>query len=185
MPIVSAHVVRWTLTGAIVMAASFAVPLRAQEPKSVALAQELVKLMRERKLDSIAARHPAAADQYVAALHFPGQLLLVSARYPAPALLNEKLHRSEFRDVYIDLNSAAVPDSKILVTDMGADGLKARREANQPFDSQDMKGKSIRFDGNWREDKMSESDYMKAFAEADAAYGQALEALVAQLKKSS
>lgn len=178
----SARVVRATLAAAL-LAACIAVPLSAQESKSGALALELVKLMQERKLDSIAARHPAAPDQYVALLYFPGQLLLVSARYSAPALLNEKLVRSEFRDVYMDLYSSAVPDSKVLVTDMGADGLKARREANHPFDSQDMRGKSIRFDGNWREDKMSESDYLKAFAEADATYVQALEALLAQLKK--
>jgi hypothetical protein len=95
----------------------------------------------------------------------------------------EKIARSEFRDVYIDLNSAADPQSRVLVTDLGADGLKARREANQPFDAQDAHGKGIRFDGNWREDKMSEEDYMKAFAEADQNYTAALQVLIGALKK--
>lgn len=43
----------------------------------------------------------------------------------------------------------------------------------------------MRFDGNWREHKMSESesDYLKAYNEADAAYAAATQALVAALKK--
>ena len=70
-----------------------------------------------------------------------------------------------------------------MITDGGADGLRPRREPNQPFDTQDAGGKSIRFDGNWREDKMSEKDYMKAFSQADEAYVAALQALLAELKK--
>jgi hypothetical protein len=155
----------------------------AQDSKSSTVARELAELMASKKLDSVAARYPSAADQYVAALHFPGQLLVVWAKYSAPALLNEKLARAEYRDVYIDLNSASVADSKILITDLGADGLKARREDNQPFDAQDAAGKSFQFDGNWREDKMSEEEYMKTFSSADDAYAQALTILLGVLKK--
>ena len=158
--------------------------LQAQEPRTAALAKELTALLTQRKLDSIAARHPAGPDQFVAALFFPGQLLVVSARTSAPAVVNEKLIRREFRDVYIDLNSASIPESRVMITDGGADGLRSRREPNMPFDMQDMAGKGIRFDGNWREDKMSEQDYMKAFSQADEAYLAALQALVAELKKT-
>jgi hypothetical protein len=165
--------------------APLALDLGAQDSKSATAAKELASLMEARKLDSIAARHPAADDQFAAALHFPGQLLVVWARYAAPAVLNEKIVKGEYRDVYIDLNSASIAASKVLITDLGADGLRARREENQPFDQQDAGGKGIRFDGNWREDKMSEEDYMKVFAEADAAYAQTLEALIAQIKKKS
>lgn len=140
--------------------------------------------MQQRKLDRIAARQLTQPDQSAAALLFPGQLLVVSARYPAPALLNEKLGREEYRDVYIDLNSGAVADSRALVSDLGANGLKARREQNQPFDSVDARGKSIHFDGSWREDKMSEEDYLKAFADADEAYAETLQMLVSELRKA-
>ena len=173
---------------AIVFAASLAgmvvAPAAAQD-RSAALAKELTGLLQERKLDSIAARHPAAADQFVAALYFPGQLLVVWARTSAPAVVNEKLIRREFRDVYIDLNSASIPESRVMISDGGADGLRATREANQPFDSHDANGKGIRFDGNWREDRMSEQDYMKMYAQADQAYIAALEALLNELKKTS
>jgi hypothetical protein len=141
--------------------------------------------LQERKLDSIAARHPAAADQFVAALFFPGQLLVVWARTTAPAILNEKLIRREFRDVYIDLNSASIPESRVMVSDGSADGLRPRREANQPFDTHDANGKITRFDGNWREDKMSEAEYMKIYTHVDSAYVAALEALLSELKKTS
>ena len=53
------------------------------------------------------------------------------------------------------------------------------------FDTHDAAGKSIRFDGNWREDRMSEKDYMTLFSQADEAYVSALTALVNELKKSS
>jgi hypothetical protein len=170
---------------ALIVLSSFNAPLFAQDSKSAALAKELASLLDAKKLDSIAARAATGSDQYVAALYFPGQLLVVSARYSAPPVLNEKIARSEFKDVYIDLNAASIPDSKILITDLGADGLRPKREANMPFDTQDWNGKGIRFDGNWREDKMSEQDYMKAYGAADEAYLAALQALVAELKKQS
>jgi hypothetical protein len=158
--------------------------VQAQEARTASLVKELTTLLAQRKLDSIAARLPGGADQFVAALYFPGQLLVVSARTSAPAVVNEKLIRGEFRDVYIDLNSASIPESRVMFTDGGADGLRARREPNQPFDMHDAAGKGIRFDGNWREDKMSEQDYMKWFSQADEAYLAALQALVAELKKA-
>ena len=170
---------------AFLVASTFVRVASAQEGRSAALAKELASLMHEQKLDSIAARSPTVPDQFVAALYFPGQLLVVSARYSAPAVLNEKITRREYREVYIDLNSASMPDSKMFISDAGVDGLKARREANQPFDTQDIGSKGIRFDGNWREQKMSEQEYMKAFSQAEENYAAVLQVLVGALKKSS
>jgi hypothetical protein len=171
------------MVAALIVFSSVATSVYAQESRSVALAKELTTLLEAKKLDSIAARAATDSDQYVAALYFPGQLLVVSARYSAPPVLNEKIARNEFKDVYIDLNAASIPESKVLITDLGADGLRPKREANQPFDLQDANGKGIRFDGNWREDKMSEADYMKAFSQADEGYIAALEVLIGALKK--
>ena len=174
-----------SLAAAALVATVAVSPSEAQESKSAALAKELCDILQQRKLDSIAARHPGSSDQFVAALFFPGQLLLVSARTVSPAVLNEKLVRREFRDVYIDLNSASIPESRVMIADGGADGLRPRREPNQPFDTHDGGGKSVRFDGNWREDRMSEKDYMSIFTQADELYITALTALVNELKKSS
>jgi len=136
-------------------------------------------------IDQAEAARAAAPDQFVAALFFPGQLIVISARTTAPAVVNEKLVRREFREVYVDLNSASIPESRVMITDGGADGLRAKREANQPFDTHDAGGKSLRFTGNWREQKMSEQDYMKIFTQADEAYVTALQALLTELKKPS
>lgn len=178
-PLTHGAVAAALMAGSLVLA--LAAPAAAQT-KSPALAKELATLMAERKLDSVAAR-TSSGDTYVAALAFPGQLLVVSAKYASPALLNEKLVKKAYRDVYIDLNSASVPDSKVLITDMGADGLLATRERDQPFDNYVAGNAAIAFDGNWREDKMSEQDYMKRFAEADATYAAALTSLLGELKK--
>jgi len=166
--------------------ASAAVPSFAQEPQSAAPAKELVQLLSSHKLDSIAARMPDTPDEFVGALNFPGQLMVVWAKTTAPSIVNEKLLKKEYREVYIDLNSASVVETRHFVTDLGPDGLRHRPESKQgPSDSHDLGVKTMRFDGNWREDKMSEADYMKAHAAADAAYTRAIEALLEALKKAS
>jgi len=163
-----------------------AVPAHAQTSKSAALAMELAKLLDSMKVDSIAAKHPGAPDQYVGALYFPGsQLLVVTAKYQVPELLNSKLSTKAYRDVYIDLNSAAVPNTKIFISDLGIDGLKARREDNQPYDTCEVGGKNFNFDGNWKAAKLSEDEYMKGYQQAEEEYVKMLEALLNELKKTS
>ena len=166
--------------------AVFAPAAWAQEPKSAAPAKELSQLLASLKLDSIAARMPDSREEFVGALTFPGQLMVVWAKTSAPSVVNEKLMKKEYREVYIDLNSASITETRHFVTDLGPDGLRHRPEQRQgPADSHDLGTKTMRFDGNWREDKMSESDYMKAHADADEAYAKAIQALIDELKKSS
>jgi hypothetical protein len=156
----------------------------AQDGKSAPGARELTQLLVGKKLDAIAAKDPGAADTFVAALHFPGQLMVISARYSAPALLNERLARREYRDVYIELNAASLVESRVFVTDIGADGLRVKgAKRDDPIDVRDAGGKPFRFDGNWREDKMSEADYMKMYSEADGQYAQMVALLLAEAKK--
>jgi hypothetical protein len=158
----------------------------AQESKSGPLAKQLAAALDAAKLDSIAAADPDKAGTFVAALYFPNsQLLVVSAEYTAPQLLVDRLGKKEFRDVYIDLNSASVPASKIFIEDLAADGIKAKREENQPFDTFEVGGKRTAFDGDWKKQKQTEQDYMKTFSTADERYAHILTALLAQLKKTS
>jgi hypothetical protein len=173
---------RWILLAAFCTV--FTVGAAAQEPKSAGPAKELADLLASKKLDSIAARMPDDREQFVGALAFPGQLMVVWAKTTAPAVVNEKLIRKDYKEVYIDLNSASVVESRHFVTDLGPDGLRAKPAQKQgPSDSHDLGAKTMRFDGSWREDKMSESDYMKAHADADAAYAKAVQALIDELKK--
>ena len=156
----------------------------AQESKSSPLAKQLAAALDAGKLDSIAAKDPSAPDVFVAALYFPGsQLLVISGKYAVPQLLNDRVGKKEYRDVYLDLNGAAT--AKVFIEDPGADGLKPRRESNQPFDQAEMAGKRTMFDGDWKAQKLSEQEYTKAFTAADERYAEILTALLAQLKKIS
>jgi hypothetical protein len=159
---------------------------QAQDSKSGALAKQLAVALDAAKLDSVGAKHPTAADVFIGALYFPGvQLLVVSAKYTVPALLLEKLGNKQYKDVYIDLNSASVPDSKIFIEDLGADGLKADRAENQPYDTYELGGKRTMFDGDYKKQKLSKEEYQKIFGTADERYSEMLQALLAQLKKTS
>jgi hypothetical protein len=169
---------------AAVAALSLAVPAAAQDSKSAPLAKQLAAALDAAKLDSIAAKDPEGADVFVAALYFPNmQLLVVAGKYSVPQLLATRLAAKEYRDVYLDLNGAAT--AKTFIEDPGADGLKVKRESNQPFDQAEIAGKRVMFDGDWKAQKLSEPDYTKAFSAADDRYAQILAALLAQLKKTS
>jgi hypothetical protein len=158
----------------------------AQESKSAPLAKQLAAALDEGKLDSIAAKDPSAPDAFVAALYFPGlQLLVISGKYSVPQLLTDRVGRKEYRDVYLDLNGASIADTKVFIEDPGADGIKSKREENQAFDQCEIAGKRTMFNGDWKAQKMSEQDYMKAYSAADDRYSQILAALLSQAKKSS
>ena len=152
----------------------------AQESKSAALATELTALLDQMKLDSVASQY---ADQIVGALYIPGtQLLVVTAK--SSAHFDPMLKQKAYRDVYIDLNG--IPDTtKVFIQDLGANGLRFKRENNQPYDTVDVGGKTISFDGDWGKAKVSEQEYTKTWQTYDDRYSQILQALIAALKKPS
>jgi hypothetical protein len=155
----------------------------AQESKSAALATELAKLLDAMKLDSAAAQQ--GTDVYVGALYFPGaQLLVVKGKYASPARMKDLLGKKDYREVYMDLSSATEQATRVFVMDLGANGLRFKREDNQPFDTADIAGKSLTFDGDWGRAKISEDEYRKSFAATDEQYTQMLQALLAALKKT-
>lgn len=165
-----------TLTGSVAS---------AQESKSAAAAVELVKLLDQMKLESVAASQQDG--HFVSALYLPGsQLLVVRGRFASADRATVLIERKMYRDVYTDLNSgASEAATKVFVSDLGANGLKFRRENNQPFDTADLAGKTYSFDGNWGKAKLSRDDYTKAYQTADEQYNQMLQALIAELKKTS
>jgi hypothetical protein len=170
-----------------VLALSVATTAHAQASKSAALAKELTAALDAAKLDAIAAKDPSEPDGFVGALYFPGvQLLVVSAKYSAPLAMTEQLSKKNYREVYLDLSSASVAGTKVFVEDLAANGLLAKVDDNQPFDTYELAGgKRMPLDGNWREQQLSEEEYMKAFAAADEQYSKMLSALLAEVKKTS
>jgi hypothetical protein len=154
-----------------------------QESKSAVAARELAQVLDAAKLDSIAAADPAKPGSWVAALYFKdGQLLVVSAQYAAPSLFVDKAKAREYRDIYIDLNSASVTGTKVFVQDQNADGIAFKPEGDAGADMWEAQGKTIVFDGEWKKAKLSEEEYQKTFANADDQYAKMLSLLIAQAK---
>jgi hypothetical protein len=170
----------------IVLMLSITATATAQDSKSAPLAKQLAAALDAAKMDSIAAADPTQPGTFVAVLYFANtQFLAVSAKYSVPQLLTDRLSKKEYRDVYIDLNSASLPESKIFIEDMAVDGLKAKREENQPYDTFELGGKRTVFDSDWKRQKLTEQDYIKAFSTADDQYTHILTTLLSQLKKTS
>lgn len=158
----------------------------SQETKSAAAARELAQVLDAAKLDAIAAPDPSTPGAWVAALYFKdSQLLVVSAQYSAPTLLVEKMKTKDFRDIYIDLNSASVAGTKIFVIDQASDGLSPKPANDSGADTWEEKAKTVSFDGEWKKAKMSEDEYMRIFADADQRYAKMLSLLSAQAKGKS
>lgn len=156
----------------------------AQDSRSATSVTELVKMFDTMKLDSFAVKG-AAPNEYVGALYFPGtQLLVVSAKFDTPWRADSLLGMKDYRDLYIELNSASQPNTKVFVSDLSANGLRPKKDGNL-YDTADVLGKTYNFDGDWKKAKITEDDYSKAFSTTDEQYMQMIQALLAGLKKSS
>ena len=147
----------------------------AQESQSAPLASELSEVMTAGQLDAIAVKDGSDEGRYIAALAFPGQLLVVSAQYEVPLYVDEKIENRQFRDVYIDLNTASIDGTKVLVTDVGANGLLANDAGVDMYD--DGSG-ILRLDGTGT----AGVDYSTAVADADREYARLLRALIDQAR---
>jgi hypothetical protein len=156
----------------------------AQDSKSATSVIELVKILDSMKLDSFAVKG-ASPNEYVGALYFPGsQLLVVSARFDTPWRADSLLEMKNYRDLYIELNSASVPQSKVFVSDLSANGLRSKKDGTV-YDTADIGGKTFNFDGDWKKAKITADDYTKTYSTTDEQYTQMIQALLAGLKKSS
>lgn len=154
----------------------------AQESQSAAPAKALANLLTERHLDAVAAKDTEEADRFVAALFFPGsQLLVISARCASPARLEALLDRRDFREVYMELGSASIVDSKVFFQDLKADGLWAGLADGVDIVYEHDAMQTI-FDGDWKKHNLTERAYKERFAAADVRYARLLSELVRALK---
>jgi hypothetical protein len=112
------------------------------------------------------------------------QLLVVCGSYSAPALLDARIAKQEYREVYLDLTGASALSTRVLIEDFAADGLKPKREDSPLFDTVTIAGKSMAFDGDWKKQKMSEDDYVKAYTAADERYAKMLQTLLSAVSAS-
>jgi hypothetical protein len=165
---------------AVIAAAVVAVPVRAAEDsQSAAPAAALRTTLERLKIDAIAARDPEEPGRFVAALYITGsQLLVVSAPYSAPAVLDKKIAEGRDMDAYLDIQSVSDHRGHFFVVDMNADGLVRICGRDQAFDSTTVESAApLVFDGNWSAQKLSEDDYNAAFTRDDTRYARMLKVL--------
>jgi hypothetical protein len=172
-------------TGLLLVAlASPGVGAEPQESKSAPLARELALALDAAKLDSIAASDPVTGA-FVAALYIPGtQLLVVSGKFPTPDIGTHRISKKEFRELYMDLMGASVPGSRQFAADVSCDVFVFKPDGDLAADSWENGSTTQTFEGH-KKAKVSEEQYRKAYAEADAQYAHILQLLLAQAKPKS
>jgi hypothetical protein len=177
--------VRHLAAVALLAGGTLAVPLNsvAAEPSPKA-AGTLVELMKSRGLDAVAAQDPANPDHFVAAMLVPDvQLLVVAGKATAPDYLRAQIAGGQFRDVYAALYAGAVADTKLFFQDMGSDGLNP---AGGNIDIMYERGtKQTVFNGDWKAQKMSRSEYEQKQQKADAEYSRLLALLAERLRTAA
>jgi hypothetical protein len=158
-----------------------------QDSSSAAKAATLTRLMDQQKLDSVAAHDPEQPDRFVAALYYPGvQLLVVSASYPVPDVLRQKITGRQYRDVYMDLQSSATQQGRFFVMDLEANGVRQTRQEDAAFDVTYKDGDNpASFDGEWKRQNMSRAQYDARFRSDDERYTKMLTALERELMRPS
>lgn len=177
----------WTVSIVVMLLGfgSLCAAVSAQNSRSAPLARELATLLTQRSLDAYAVRNPDMPDEFIAALLFPNeQLLVVSARPLVPAAVAAQLADKRYADVYAALHQSSVADTKLFFQDMSADGLQARPTSQVDVQYEKVVSQTI-FDGDASTHKLTENQYIEKFAAADSRYSSLLTALVADLKSAS
>ena len=147
---------------------------------SLAPAARLAMLLDVHALDAFAAADPETPGRYAAVLYFPRiQMLTVAGTYAAPALLDALLAKGDYRQVYLDLSTAAAREGRLFVEDFGAPGIRPSRQDDMPFDRvwRDTT-RQVTYDGEWVPQKLSEAAYRDRFAADDADYAHVLQVLI-------
>jgi hypothetical protein len=164
-------------------------PLSATDPESQSAtsAAALRVLLDQLKLEALAVRDPGGPNRYVAALYMPGsQLLVVSAPYSVPPLLDKKIAAGDYMEAYVDLQSVADRKGHFFVIDMQADGLKREVIENEGFDSTSIEGAPpVAFDSKWDAQKLTEEEYNARFSSDDARYARLLNILRTALTRKT
>jgi hypothetical protein len=171
-----AAVVAFCLVASMPAASAFNDP----EPKSAALAKELVAAMAARQIESMAAVDTADPKRVVAALAFPGvQLLVMSSEHKALDYLKMQINKRQFRDVY-DALQQGTPASRLFFHDIGCDGFVPGEYIDLFYEGASQR---TMFDGNWMAQSLTEIEYAEKRKAAEEKYVHSLTVLLEAIKK--
>ena len=167
------------MTAAVaILSASAAIA--AQHPSTSAeAARDLAWVLERSGAKTISAIDPTDANAFVAALYVGGRdLLVMRARYPAPARLAQEIRDRRDVSVFSTLRGTPLPEGKFSVRDIAADGLLSVGAAETDVDVITEGGmRPIRLNGNVEAQGTTATEYDAAIARADAEYGRLLRIL--------
>jgi hypothetical protein len=173
---------------AFTVAIALATLASADQPsQSAAPAASLKALLEQFNMDTIAARDPDEAGRYIAAMYVKdSQLLVVSAPYRVPTVLDRLIAAGNYMEAYLNLQAVADHRGHYFIMDSLADGLRRVPDVDQPFDSTTVDGAiSVTFDGKWNAQKLTEAGYNAMFAKDDTRYARMLTILANELRKKT
>ena len=181
----------WSAAVAVTLSAgASAQQTSAPSATSPAKVKELIALLSSKKLETFAA--PETGPKFVAVLHIPGvQLLLASASYGRPLDFDYYMFHKKYQEMYQELKSSPLSAEKFFVEDTLADGLLPVPGKSIAVDSVTAGDERQLFNGDFadprrrNQKKISQEDYFKAYAAADARYAALLDVLIAALKKDA
>lgn len=155
---------------------------RAEPPSSASQAKQLCEGLTAGHLDAIAAQDPVDPNHFVAALFYPdSQLLVISAQFNAPQVLQRLIDARSYRDVYADLQTAQGASNQVFFIDMRADGLTDGHGGGidvmyEPGNKQTV------FDEDWRKQHgLGEREYQEKYRSAEQTYESLLKTLTGAL----
>jgi hypothetical protein len=146
-------------------------------------ARDLVSALDRSGLDAIAAVDPQEPGMFVAALKIAGtRLLVIHARHPSLAAIQQRLSAGQYRDVYLDLQGTPAPDGTFFVQDAGADGIGPGSSGVDVL-YEDGQRQTI-FNGDTITQHLTAAEYDAKLASADSRYARLLTLLLAALSET-
>jgi hypothetical protein len=167
---------------ALSLSTGVAPPAADAAPRSPALAAELTGLLATTGLDAIAVADPENADRFIAAFTVPGvQLLVVDAKTPTAALVQQRIAAKHHRDVYTELQRPESTEGRIFIYDFNADGLTSEG-GDVLYESGAIRAI---FNGHPAAQKLSDAAYQELVSQTDEQYSRMLRLLIDALKRPS
>ena len=159
----------------------------AQALASGDAARDLVSALDRSGLDAIAAADPEEPGAFVAALRIPGGLLLViHARHPSGAAIQQRLAADQYRDVYLDLQGTPTQEGAFFVQDAGADGIRDKAPGSSDVDVlyEDGRRQTL-FNGDKTTQHLTAAEYDAKLAASDMHYARLLKLLSSALHETT
>jgi hypothetical protein len=148
--------------------------VRADAFASFEAARDLVSVLDQLNLHTIATVDPAEPGAFVAALYIPRvQLLVVHARHPSAEEALQRLAMHQYLELYSELLGTQTRD-RFFVRDAGGDGILSALAGSGDVDVVDENGRRTLVNGDAKGQHLTAAEYDAGVVAADAKYARLL-----------